>query len=97
MLFRMRWNWQNEAWRAPAFDWSKWEDQKRLPVGIAALTAFLVGWVGAVVGMYQVWYVGPVAHMVGGIGADIGVWLGVAFAAVTFPALRVWEIGRFGR
>ncbi|KAL9064386.1 MAG: hypothetical protein Q9161_008898 [Pseudevernia consocians] len=79
------------------FNWSAWEDKKRLPVGAAALTAFLVGWVGAIVGMYQVWYVGPVAKLVGGIGADIGIWLGMGFALLTFPPLRYLELRKVER
>ncbi|KAL8710762.1 MAG: hypothetical protein Q9220_004780 [cf. Caloplaca sp. 1 TL-2023] len=79
------------------FDWTAWEDQKRLPLGIAALVAFLVGWAGCVIGMSQAWYVGPVAAMVGGVGADIGVWLGCAFTMVIFPPLRYLELKKFGR
>ncbi|KAL8945867.1 MAG: hypothetical protein Q9222_007653 [Ikaeria aurantiellina] len=79
------------------FDWTVWEDQKRLPVGVAALVAFLVGWAGAIIGMSQAWYIGPVAAKVGGVGADIGVWLGCAFAMVVFPPLRYWELKKFGR
>ncbi|KAI4117693.1 MAG: hypothetical protein LQ345_002117 [Seirophora villosa] len=81
--------------RRPGFDWTAWEDRKRLPLGFAALIAFLAGWVGAIVGMHQTWYVGPVAAMVG--GADIGTWLGVAFASVLFPPLRHVEMKKFGR
>lgn len=42
------------------FDWSDWENKDHLRIGAAALIAFFVGWVGAIVGMYQDWYVGPV-------------------------------------
>ncbi|KAL8701805.1 MAG: hypothetical protein Q9201_004719 [Fulgogasparrea decipioides] len=83
--------------RRTGFDWTAWEDKKRLPLGIAALTAFLVGWAGAIIGMYQHWYMGPVAAKVGGGGADIGVWLGCAFALVLFPPLRYLELKKFGR
>ena len=79
------------------FDWTAWEDPKQLPVGIAALVAFLVGWAGAIIGMYQNWYVGPIAVKVGTAGADIGVWLGVAFAMIVFPPLRMLELKKFGR
>lgn len=82
---------------AGAFDWTAWEDQKRLPIGLAALIAFLAGWAGAIIGMYQNWYMGPVAAKVGGIGADIGVWLGCAFALVVFPPLRYLELKKYGR
>ena len=54
--------------RGVPFDWSAWEDKKRLPVGIAALLSFLIGWAGAIVGMDQVWYQGPVGIQLGGYG-----------------------------
>ena len=79
------------------FDWSLWEHPRKLPVGIAALIAFLVGWAGAIIGMYQVWYVGPVALLAGGTGADIGVWLGIGFSGVVYPGLRWLEVRKFGR
>lgn len=80
------------------FDWTKWEDQKHLPLGFAALLAFLIGWAGAIIGMDQVWFIGPVAKRVGaGTGGDIGIWLGAAFTLIVFPPLRYLEIKRFGR
>ncbi len=79
------------------FDWTAWEDKKRLPVGIAALLAFLVGWAGAIVGMYQAWYVGPLAKMVGDNGADMGIWLGIGFTVITYLPLRFLELKKFGR
>ena len=83
--------------RNRGFDWSAWENKKYLPVGAAALTAFLIGWVGAIIGMYQIWYVGPVAKLVCGTGADIGVWLGMGFTLLTFPPLRYLELKYLGR
>ncbi len=83
--------------RGIGFDWTAWEDQKRLPVGVAALIAFLIGWVGATMGMNQKWYVGPIARMVGDSGSDLGEWLGAAFALVVFPPLRFLELKKLGR
>ena len=83
--------------RNRGFDWSAWEDKKSLPVGAAALTAFLIGWAGAIIGMSQAWYTGPVAKLVGGIGADLGIWLAVGFTLPTFPLLRYLELKRLGR
>lgn len=77
------------------FDWTKWEDQTYLPVGIAALMAFLLGWVGAILGMYQVWYVGPLAQKAG--FSDIGLWLGCGFAIVSYPPMRWLELKLIGR
>lgn len=47
--------------RRRGFEWSQWDNQKHMPIGIAALVAFLIGWVGAVLSMAQVWYIGPFA------------------------------------
>ena len=83
--------------RNRGFDWSAWENKKYLPVGVAALTAFLIGWAGAIIGMYQIWYIGPVAKLVCGVGADIGIWLGMGFTLLTFPPLRYLELRYLGR
>lgn len=53
------------------WNWENWDRQEKLPVGIAALIAFLIGWVGAILCMAQVWYVGPIAKEVGESGADV--------------------------
>ncbi|KAF2138366.1 uncharacterized protein K452DRAFT_92629 [Aplosporella prunicola CBS 121167] len=79
------------------YDWAAWQDRAALPLGIAALVAFLVGWAGAILSMAQVWYVGPIAATVGEYGADMGNYVGFAWAALVFPPLRWWELKRFGR
>lgn len=81
--------------RMKGFEWEKWEDKSYLPVGVAALTAFLIGWAGAILGMYQAWYVGPLAEKVG--GSDIGFWLASAFTLVTYPPMRFVELKMIGR
>ena len=53
------------------FNWSVWNQKKKLPLGIAAFAAFVVGWVGAIMCMAQVWYIGPIAKQVGTYGADV--------------------------
>jgi purine-cytosine permease-like protein len=79
----------------PVLSWERWADRDSVPIGIAALVAFLLGWVGAVLGMNQTWFVGPLAKACG--TADVGMWVGCAFALVVFPPLRLWEKRRFGR
>ena len=79
------------------YHWSDWDDRSKLPIGAAALIAFLVGWVGAILCMAQVWYVGPIARLVGQYGADMGNYVGFAWAALVFPGLRWLEKRRFGR
>ncbi|KAF1978783.1 purine-cytosine permease FCY21 [Bimuria novae-zelandiae CBS 107.79] len=83
--------------RKTGFNWQIWDDRKKLPLGVAALAAFIVGWVGAILCMAQVWYIGPIAGLVGDYGADMGNYVGFAWAAVIYPPIRVWELKRFGR
>lgn len=59
--------------RQTGFKWEIWNSKKKLPLGIAAFTAFVVGWIGAIMCMAQVWYIGPIAKQVGTYGADVSV------------------------
>ncbi|KAL9083713.1 MAG: hypothetical protein Q9159_005613 [Coniocarpon cinnabarinum] len=70
-----------------------------LPPGIAAVAAFIVGVVGVVMGMSQVWFIGPIAKKIGDpeYGGDIGFELGFAFAAVAYFILRPLELRFFRR
>lgn len=83
--------------RGVPFDWEAWEDKSRLPIGFAALFAWICGWAGAIIGMEQDWYQGPVALKVGDYGGDIGAWLSIAFACVMYPPFRYFELKKFGR
>lgn len=76
-------------------NWEVWADRSKLPIGIAALVAFLLGWLGAVLGMYETWFVGPLAKASG--GADVGMWVGSGFALIAFPPLRWLELRWIGR
>lgn len=79
----------------PGFDWSKWEDKQYLPIGYAATVSFLLGWVGAILGMYQVWYTGPLATLSG--PADVGGWVGSGLTIISFLPLRWLELKFVGR
>lgn len=72
-----------------------WNRQELLPWGLAAFVAGCCGVAGAVIGMAQVWFIGPVGKAVGGTadlyGGDVGFELAAAFTAVTFPPLRYLE------
>ncbi|EMD88461.1 hypothetical protein COCC4DRAFT_44095 [Bipolaris maydis ATCC 48331] len=83
--------------RKTGFNWEVWNQKKKLPLGIAALAAFVIGWIGAIMCMAQVWYIGPIAKQVGTHGADMGNFVGFAWASVVYPPLRMWELKRFGR
>ncbi|KAF3932643.1 hypothetical protein ABW19_dt0201176 [Dactylella cylindrospora] len=81
------------------YDPSHYDQPGKLPVGIAAAVAFCAGVGGAVVGMSQVYWIGPVAALCGAppYGGDVGFELSFAFSAVTYLALRPFEKARFGR
>lgn len=83
--------------RNTPFDWTAWSNWRRLPLGIAAFSSFLAGWAGAITGMDQVWYQGPIGTMVGSNGVDLGIWMGCGFTLVIYPPLRAMELGYFGR
>ncbi|KAL9024493.1 MAG: hypothetical protein Q9196_006476 [Gyalolechia fulgens] len=79
------------------YDWTIWNSPEKLPLGIAAFIAFLVGWAGAILCMAQVWYIGPIAELVGEYGADMGNFVGLSWAALVYPPLRWLELKKFGR
>lgn len=79
------------------FDWTAWNDPSRLPIGLAALAAFLIGWVGAVLCMDQVYFIGPIAKLVGEYGADLGIWVGCGLALLVYPPARWLELKKMGR
>lgn len=76
-------------------DWSRWDDRSYLPIGWAAFASFLLGWMGAVLGMNQAWYVGPISTLCN--DADMGMWLGFLFTIVSFIPLRHLELKMVGR
>lgn len=75
-----------------SYKWENWNNKDRLPVGVAAFTSFVIGVVGVVLGMCQVYYVGPIAALIGAHGADIGMWLGAGFTGICYPILRYLEL-----
>lgn len=70
-----------------AWDWAAWNDRERLPLGAAALVAFLIGWAGSILCMAQVWYIGPIARLVGDYGADVSFSHPVKARAVRYTLL----------
>ncbi|KAL2041934.1 hypothetical protein N7G274_005122 [Stereocaulon virgatum] len=83
--------------RRSGYDWAAWNQRESLPMGIAALIAFLIGWAGAILCMAQVWYIGPIAKLVGEYGADMGNYVGFSWAALVYPPLRWFELKKFGK
>ncbi|KAI5365053.1 Putative purine-cytosine permease [Septoria linicola] len=83
--------------RRSGYTWEDWNDSARLPVGLAALATFIIGWAGAVLGMNQVYFMGPVASLIGDDGTDIGLFIGSSWAALVYPPLRALEKKAIGR
>ncbi|KAI0178829.1 permease for cytosine/purines, uracil, thiamine, allantoin-domain-containing protein [Hypoxylon sp. FL1284] len=69
-------------------DEGAYQDPGRLPRGFAAVPAACLGAAGAVLGMHQEWYTGPVGSA---CAADIGFELAFGFAAVGYLAFRPLE------
>lgn len=68
-----------------------WNDRKSHTIGFAAFLAGCCGAAGAVLGMDQVWWIGPLAKPIGTYGGDIGFELSFAFAGIAYPPLRWLE------
>ena len=99
VIFRQSYltKWLKNGTSGIGWDLNDWNDKSRLPVGLAGMLAFCVGCVGAIVGMSQAWYVGPIGELVGADGADLGIELGLLFAGLVYPPLRYFELKKFGR
>lgn len=74
-------------------------DRNKLPPGIAAIIAFCFGVMGAILGMSQVWFEGPIGALCGAppFGGDIGFELAFAFSAISYCVMRTFEKRHFGR
>ncbi|HEX6800823.1 MAG TPA: cytosine permease [Ktedonobacterales bacterium] len=88
----------------PAADY---ETASRLPVGIAAVAAMVIGLIVAALGVNQagtIGYVGPLSKALSDsfmaknlFGADIGFPLAVVVTGIVYFILRKWELARFKR
>jgi purine-cytosine permease-like protein len=56
------------------YDLATYNDPRGLPHGFAAIAAGCAGAVGAVTGLAQVWWTGPIAGKIGPFGGDVS-WL----------------------
>lgn len=74
-------------------------DKTQLPPGYAACAAFCFGIMGAILGMAQVWFIGPIGKLCGsaGYGGDIGFELAFCFSSLSFCIFRTFEKRIFGR
>ncbi len=70
----------------------------RLPPGYAAMAAFCFGVMGAILGMAQLWFVGPIGKLCGAdFGGDVGFELAFTFSSLTYILFRSVEKHHFKR
>ncbi len=83
----------------PGYDITIFNSPSKLPPGIAAIGAFCFGVFGAIMGMAQLWWIGPIGAKIGlpEYGGDIGFPLAFAFAAISYCGFRFLELKKFGR
>ncbi|KAI4126054.1 MAG: hypothetical protein LQ347_005118 [Umbilicaria vellea] len=79
------------------YDLEAWNTPSRMPIGVAGLTAFVLGIVGCILGMVQTWYVGVIAERIGDDGGDIGNQLALVFTVVAYIPVRYLERKYIGR
>ncbi|KAA6407501.1 MAG: nucleoside transporter [Lasallia pustulata] len=79
------------------YDLEAWNTPSKMPIGIAGLTAFVLGIVGCILGMVQTWYVGVIAKNIGDDGGDIGNQLALVFTVAAYIPLRSLERRYIGR
>jgi len=80
------------VFRRGRYNVDDWNNARRLPIGWAALVSMAFGIVGVLLGAAQVYYVGPIAKLVGPYGMDIGFELGLVFAGIAYLILRRIEL-----
>ncbi|KAF9995448.1 hypothetical protein BGZ79_010859 [Entomortierella chlamydospora] len=83
--------------RRNGYNVDDYNDRSKLPLGLAGGLAFIIGVVGAVLGMNQTWYVGPVGKLTGTYGGDLGFEMAIGFTTVSFLVLRHFELKYSGR
>ncbi|RMZ92560.1 hypothetical protein DV736_g226, partial [Chaetothyriales sp. CBS 134916] len=84
--------------RHEGYNLEVWDTPSKLPVGAAAVTSLLAGYLaGGLPGMAQVWYVGVIAAKFGPYGGDVGIYMSGAITIVVYLPLRYFERKKFGR
>ncbi|KAI0205093.1 permease for cytosine/purines, uracil, thiamine, allantoin-domain-containing protein [Astrocystis sublimbata] len=79
------------------YDLDAWNDPTRLPMGLGALAAFMVGVAGWILGMVESWFVGPVGGLIGSHGGDVANELTLAVTVLTYIPARFLELKMLGK
>ena len=84
--------------RKSGYNLQAWDNPSQLPWGAAAVFSLLAGYLcGGLMGMAQVWYMGPVSRKFGPYGGDVGFFMTGAIVAVVYPIARHLELRFTGR
>lgn len=84
--------------RREGYDLLVWDSPKALPIGAAAVSALLAGYLaGGLPGMAQTWYVGPIAAKFSEYGGDVGIYLSFVITIVVYMLARTVEKRMVGR
>ncbi|OBT55041.1 hypothetical protein VE04_05207 [Pseudogymnoascus sp. 24MN13] len=83
--------------RNGGYDLEGWQDQDRMPLGIAACVSLALGLGVSFLGMNQTWFVGPAAKAIGQYGGDLGNYFTLVAVCFSYPVLRHHEIKLTGR
>ncbi len=97
ILFTEHYWFRNGWYGYQNYDLEAWNTASKMPIGFAGLAAFAAGIGGAVVGMDETWWVGPIARKIGDYGGDVGNELALVFTLVTFVPARYLELKYVGR
>jgi len=82
--------------RRTGYNVNDYGDRTRLPWGIAGSLAGILGVVGAVLGMCQTYFTGPIAKNIGTYGGDLGFEMALIFTSISYLILRPIEIKKQG-
>ncbi|KAF2168970.1 hypothetical protein M409DRAFT_36272 [Zasmidium cellare ATCC 36951] len=83
--------------RLGGYDIEGWQDQSRMPWGLAGCGSLALGIGVSFLGMNQTWYVGPVARLIGSGGGDVGKYFTLVAVLISYPILGTIEIDKFSR
>lgn len=74
-----------------------WNDPSRLPIGLAASVAFLLGAVAWCMGVIENWLAGLIGGLTGEFGGDVANELTFVITFIAYTPASYFEITYFGK